>query len=80
MQQTASSPVGESGAFRQQRSGPNHTSVLQLFYVDSFEQDAMSWYDKTKKGNFPRSEKQEELEFVDLVKNMELFFQPYVKR
>ena len=33
----------------------------------------MSWYDMTKKGDFPRSENQEELEFVDLVKNVELF-------
>jgi len=48
-------------------------TIHQFYNFDSFEQDAMSWYDKTKKGNFPRSEKQEELEFVDLVKNMELF-------
>ena len=67
----ASSPVGESWASRLQRSGPNHTPVYNF---DNFEQDAISWYDMTKKKIFLglNSENQEELEFVDLVKNMEL--------
>ena len=45
--------------------------TIHQFYnfVDNLEQDAMSWYDK---GIF-LSENQEELEFVNLVKNMELF-------
>jgi len=48
-------------------------TIHQFYNFDNFEQDAMSWYDVTKEGNFSRSENQEELEFVDLVKNMELF-------
>jgi len=54
-------------------------TIHQFYNFDNFEQNAMSWYDVTKKGNFPRSENQEELEFVDLVKIWN-FFQPYVKR
>ena len=48
-------------------------TILQFYKFDNFIQDAMSWYDIPKEEFFSQTKSQEELKFVDLVKNWELF-------
>ncbi|KAH3775844.1 hypothetical protein DPMN_177253 [Dreissena polymorpha] len=50
-------------------------SINEFYQIDNFEQDAMSWYDTNKK----ESIKQNESDFVDLVKKR-ICFQPCVRR
>ena len=48
-------------------------TIQQFYSFDNFEQEAMSWYDMQKQGLLSQSENLEELDFIDLVRHIELY-------
>ena len=48
-------------------------TIQQFYSFDNFEQEAMSWYDMQKQGLLFQSENPEELDFIDLVRHIELY-------
>ena len=48
-------------------------TIQQFYSFDNFEQEAMSWYDMQKQGLLSQSENLKELDFIDLVRHIELY-------
>lgn len=48
-------------------------TIQQFYSFDNFEQEAMRWYDMQKQGLLSQSENLEELDFIDLVRDIELY-------
>ena len=48
-------------------------TIQQFYSFDNFEQEAMSWYDMQKQELLSQSENLEELDFIDLVRHIEIY-------
>ena len=48
-------------------------TIQQFYSFDNCEQEALSWYDMQKQGLLSQSENLEELDFIELVRHIELY-------
>ena len=48
-------------------------TIQQFYSFDNFEQEAISWYDMQKQGLLSQSENLKELDFIDLVRHIQLY-------